>query len=72
MCPMGIWIRVLGWGGSVSLRSTMGYFPRRVRSTRTAKKGILAYVDEASAWRIAFLISPGSCSGFGMHDLASR
>jgi hypothetical protein len=29
-------------------------------------------VDEASACRIAFLMSPGSYSGFTVHDLISR
>ena len=72
MCPVGIWIRVSrsGW-----LRVAAEYHgvSSETGSTRTAKKGVLAYVDEAaSAWRIAFLMSPGSYFGFAMHDHVGR
>ena len=71
MCLVGIWIRVsrLGW-----LRIATEYHgvSSKTGSTSSAKKGVLAYVDEASAWRIAFLMSPGSYSGFAMNDLVSR
>ena len=40
-------------------------------STMPTKKGVVVFVDEATACRIAFLMSPGSYSGFAVHDLVS-
>ncbi len=37
-------------------------------STMAAKKGIVVSMDEASACRIAFLMSHGSYSGFAMYE----
>ncbi len=41
-------------------------------STMTTKKGVVVSVDEASARRIAFLMSPGSYSGFAVHEPVIR
>ena len=71
MCHVGIWISVsrLGW-----LRIAAEYHgvSSHTGSTRTTKKGVVVSVGEAREWGIAFLMSPGSYSGFAMHDLVSR
>ena len=71
MCPVGIWITVsrLGW-----LRIVAEYHgvSSHTGSTSTTKKGAVVSVDEARAWRIAFFMSPGSYSGFAMHDHVNR
>ena len=41
-------------------------------STMTTEKGVLVYVDEARACKLAFLMSPGSYSGFAVHDHVRR
>jgi hypothetical protein len=41
-------------------------------STMTTKKGVVVSVDEARACRIALLMSPGSHSGFAVHEPLSR
>ena len=41
-------------------------------STMTTKKGVVVSVDEARACRIAFLVSPGSYSGFTVHEPVRR
>ena len=41
-------------------------------STMTTKKGVVVSVDEARAYRIAFLMSPGSYSGFAVHEPVRR
>ena len=71
MCPVGIlmsvtrlrWLRIVVEYHGVSSHNV---------STMTTKKGVVISVDEASACRIAFLVSPGSYSGLAVHDLASR
>ena len=71
MCPMGIWIIVsmLRW-----LRIAEEYdgVSSHTGSTKTTRKGVVVSVDEVRAWRIAFLMSPGSYSVFAMHDSVSR
>jgi hypothetical protein len=41
-------------------------------STMTTKKGVVASVDKVRARRIAFLTSPGSYSGFAIHEPVRR
>jgi hypothetical protein len=41
-------------------------------STMTTKKGVVVSVDETRACRIAFLMSPGSHSGFAVHEPVRR
>jgi len=36
------------------------------------KKGVVVFVEEARACRIAFLMSTGSYSGFAVHELVRR
>jgi hypothetical protein len=37
----------------------------------TTKKGVVVSVEDARACRIAFLMSPGSYSGFAVHEPVS-
>ena len=71
MCPVGIRIRVSKLG---CLRIAAEYHgvSSQTGSTRTTRKGVVVSVDGARAWRIAFLMSPRSYSGFAMHDYVSR
>ncbi len=41
-------------------------------STMTTKKGVVVSVEDARACRIAFLMFPGSYSGFAVHDPVKR
>ena len=67
MCPAVIWMSVsrLLW-----LRIAAEYHgvSSQMGSTMTTKKGVVVYVDEARACRTAFLMSPGSYSGFALHE----
>jgi len=71
MCPVGIRINVSRLG---RLRIAVEYHgvSSQTGSTTTIKKGVVVSVDEARAWRIAFLTSLGSYSGFATHDPVSR
>ena len=44
----------------------------QTRSTMTTKKGVVVSVDEARSCRIAFRMSPGSYSGFAVHEHVRR
>ena len=41
-------------------------------STMTTKKGVVVSMEEARACRINFLMSPGSYSGFEVHEHVRR
>jgi outer membrane protein assembly factor BamA len=67
MCPAGIRMSVskLWW-----LRIDEEYqgVSSQTGSTMTTKKDVVVSVDEARACRIAFCMSPGSYSGFAVHE----
>jgi len=71
MCPAGFWMRVsrLVW-----LRIVAEYqgVSSQTGSTMNPRKGVVVFVDEARACRIAFLMSPGSYSGFAVQDPGRR
>ena len=71
MCPAGIWINVsrLWW-----LRIAAEYqgVSSQTGSTKTTKKGVVVSVEDARACRIVFLMSPGSYSGFAVHEPVRR
>jgi hypothetical protein len=67
VCPDGICMRVsiLGWLRIVADRKGVSSHNGR---TKTAGNGVDVSVDEASAWRIAFLMSSASYSGIVAQD----
>ncbi len=71
MCPIGIWMNVsiLLW---FRIAAEYHGVSSHTGSTITTKKVVVVSVDEARACRIAFLMSPGSYSGFAVHDPVSR
>jgi len=52
-----LWLRIVAEYHGVSSKT---------ESTMTTKKGVVVSGDEARACRIAFLMSPGSYSGFAV------
>jgi len=72
MCPVGIWTSVsrLRWL-CIVVEYCYGV-SSHTGSTMTTKNGVVGLVDEARACRIAFLMSPGFCSGFVVHEPLSR
>ncbi len=71
MYLVGIWISVfrLGW---LLIAAEYHGVSSQICSTRAIRKGVVVFVDEARAWKLAFLMSPGSYSGFAIHDPVSR
>ena len=71
MWPAGIWIRVsmLGW---LRIAAEDHGVSSHTGSTMTTNSGVVVSVEDARAWRIAFLMSPGSYSGFAMHEPVRR
>jgi hypothetical protein len=71
MWPVGIWIRVsmLGW---LRIAAEDHGVSSHTRSTMTTKSGVDVAVEDARACRIAFRMSPGSYSGFAMHEPVRR
>ena len=70
MCPTEIWMSVsrLLW---LRIAAELLGVSSQTGSTMTTKKGVVVSVDEARACIIAFLMSPGSYSGFVVHELVS-
>ena len=71
MCLVGILMSVSKLGWIRIAAEYQGVF-FQTGSTKTTKKGVVVYVDEARARRIAFLVSLGSYSRFAVHDPVSR
>ena len=44
----------------------------QTKSTMTTKKGVVVSVEDAKALIITFLVSPGSYSGFTVHEPVRR
>ncbi len=71
MCPEGIWMSVskLGW---LRIAAEHQGVSSHTGSTMTTKSGVVVSVEKANACRMAFIMSPGSYSGFAMHEPVSR
>ena len=71
MWPVGIWIRVsmLGW---LRIAAEDHGVSSHTGSTMITICGVVVSVEDARACRIAFLMSPGSYSGFAMHEAVRR
>ena len=70
ICPAGISMRVsrLWW-----LLIAVEYHgvSSQTGSTMITKKGVVVFVEDARTCRIAFLMFPGSYSGFAVHEPVS-
>ena len=58
-----VWLRIVAEYERVSSQTG---------SATTTEKGFVVSVDEAMAYRIAFLMSLGSYSGFAVHESVRR
>ena len=71
MCPAGIWMSASRLWWLCIFVEHQGVSSQTGR-TMTTKKGVIVSVEDARACRIAFLITPGSYSGFAVHEPVRR
>ncbi len=71
MCPVGIWMSVSMFGWPRIAVDDHGV-SSHTESTMTTNSGVVVSVEDARACKIDFLMSPGSYSGFAMHEPVSR